>query len=142
LRRIPLGYLPFPLDEISHATVVFPVVRHLTALIVRDIVEVTLAEFCSGYVHAWSYIDPSKQSEISRNTRQILSELARDRTGQELIRRAPGEPPRWFLYQNAEFRRRIRFFQGFLDRFIAKKLGEDQPSLPLDCSDLVHRSAL
>ena len=108
-------------------------VSHLTSLIVQDVVKISLREFCAGYVPAWRYIDPAKQGEISRNTRELLTDLSRDSTGRSLILRETQDPPEWVLHQNAEFRRRQKFYYGFLDRFIAKKRGEeDQPQLPFE----------
>ncbi len=123
--RIPLGYLPFSLDDISHATLVTSVVGHLMAMIVRDKATINLQEFCAGYVPAWDYIDPGKQREIARNTRELLSELTRNKTGRTFIKRERNDPPTWLLYQNAEVRKKLRSYRGFLDRFIARKRGEE-----------------
>ncbi len=123
--RIPMGYLPFSLEEIANSTLVTPVVSQLTSMIVRDESTVRLRQFCSGYVPAWDLIAPTKQQEIARNTKELLNDLSRHETGRSFIRREQNDPPTWLLHQNAEFRKKLKSYRGFLNRFIARKRGEE-----------------
>jgi len=120
----PLNYLPFSLEDIEHHTIVDPVVQHLVSLMVKSTAEVTIEEFCSGFVRAWRYIDSAKQQLIRQKTRQVLMELAGEQNGRLILRRIGDNPATWLLDPEGQFQNRMRSLQNYLTRFISRKRGE------------------
>ena len=133
LTRVPLHYLPIPLDQITRASVAAQVVRHLVSLIHKGVGEVTVQEFCVGWVPLWSFIDVQKQHNLMAVTRDVLTALARKPFGKRLLRRIPSDPPAWQLSGQDLLRKQVRSVRTHLDNFIAEQTGESyQPELPLD----------
>ncbi|MCC7353448.1 MAG: hypothetical protein IT330_06775 [Anaerolineae bacterium] len=133
VERIPLSYLPFPLDQVSRASIVAPTIRHLIALVIRGIQQIGIEGFCSGYVPAWSFIADRKQGELMRATKEVLNALGRKPGCKDLLERVQGDPPKWRLATRDVFRKRAQFYRDRLNIFISEHEGEDfQPELPFD----------
>jgi hypothetical protein len=133
ITRIPQHYLPFTLDQFSSETLARHVVRHLTSLLVKGVAEVSIGDFCAGYLGLWPYIGIEKRRELERATGRILTALARKTQGRDILKRVSDSPLRWHLMDRAEFRRRMRSIRTLMEQFILQLEGKsDQPELPLE----------
>lgn len=130
IQKIPLRYLPFPLDQISHVTLVSFVVRHLTSSLVKGVREITIEDFCSGYVPVWDLISDHIKRGLMKCTKEILNDLVRTVIGRELLTRIGNNPPAWKLADGEIIRRRLRSLRKSLNQFISEQKGEPyQPEL-------------
>lgn len=130
---IPLGYIPFSLEEISHETIVAFVVRHLISLIVRGAKEITTEEFCAGYVRLWQSIASNKQKDIKTKTRRLLAEISGNPTGKQILKRHDEDSLKWLLDHDSVFASKRRSFQTYLTTFVTRKEGREyQLELPFE----------
>ena len=135
LNRIPLRYVPFPLENMSASELVTHVVTHILSLMTKGVTEFTVDEFCSGYVAVWAVLDPKKRGEISRATKKLIDALARKPIGVELLRRQQSDSPTWQLLRSSTRQTQPRSLRDRLDEFIAEvRGGAFQLELDLDAA--------
>ncbi|RLG20548.1 hypothetical protein DRN74_05210 [Candidatus Micrarchaeota archaeon] len=124
INRIPLHFLPFPLENTTEADIVPFVIRHLLSLLVKGIKEFEVEDFCRGYVPMWKFIWWEKRHDLMKLTRQVLTALGRKPVGKELIRRVGSDPPKWGFVNPVESRKRIRSIKKVLEQFINEIQGK------------------
>ena len=130
LNRIPISYLPFSLDCIKKSELVWFIVKHLISILVRKKTSFNVEEFCSEYVSVWSVISDDKKKEIRRRTKEVLNALIRKPIGKQLLKRLPGQPPRWEILE-IDVRKNMRSIKKALDLFIEEVKGmSSQADLP------------
>jgi hypothetical protein len=133
LARIPLRYVPFPLDNTQLSELVTHIVTHILSLVTRGVAEFGIDEFCSGFVSVWTVVDQRKRGEVSRATKDLIDRLARKPVGRGLLLRQRSDPPRWQLLQSSIGQTQLRSLHSRLDEFIREvKGGSYQLDLPLD----------
>jgi hypothetical protein len=133
VNRIPLNYLPFPLEQVSVGVIASHVVRHLASLLTKGASEVGIDEFCNGYIPVWGYIGTETQREVKDKTRDVLHALARKSLGREMLSRVSNDPLRWRLMDRSEFRKRMRSLRTCMEQLVLELEGETfQQELPFD----------
>ncbi len=133
LSRIPLRYVPFPLDNTLPSELVTHVVAHILSLVTRGVTEFTIDAFCAGFVSVWTVVDQRKRGEISRAAKDLIDRLARRPVGRGLLLRQRSDPPKWQLLQSSIKQTQLRSLHSRLDEFIREiKGGSYQLDLPLD----------
>jgi len=118
IKRIPLHYIPIPLDNFSSKSIVTLVVRHLVSLLIKGIQEFSIEEFCEGYISAWKFINDKKQSEFMKVTKNLLNELAHRPIGDQIIARIGNNPPKWKIKDEIDIKKRMKSIQKALNSFI------------------------
>ena len=126
LRRIPLHYLPIQLDQISVQSIVTFVIRHLMSMLIKDIQEFSIEEFCEGYIPVWSFIDIKKQNQIKKVTKEVLNDLIKNPIGKDILVRIADNPPKWKIRSDFNVKRKSKSLVKALEDFINEKKGGSQ----------------
>ncbi|MFZ0033492.1 MAG: hypothetical protein WAK60_00710 [Sedimentisphaerales bacterium] len=134
--RIPMRYLPIPLDRIIHELLVIHVCVHLISLLRRGVQEFTVTDFCKGYIPAWNIVDSAKRGNIVRVTKDIISSLCNSVYGQNMLeRQSPLNPPKWSFAEGLD-RKNLRSIKKELDEFaMGVKSGQFQGEWDFDSYD-------
>lgn len=132
--RVPLGYLPFPLDEnINEKLVARIVVRHALSLLVRGESDRTTEEFCSDYISIWDKIDNLKRNSIQSATRKTLKRLSAHVLIKEYIQRDNANTVLWHFKGGPELIKKIRSIQKVINQILNTIEGvNSQLELPFD----------
>ena len=93
--RIPLHYIPVPLDGITTKSIAPNVVAELISIATKGGGEVSLERFCESYFPIWDKLDGSIQKEIRDKTKGVLTRLCRKPSMKSLITRSNQNPPKW-----------------------------------------------
>jgi hypothetical protein len=126
IQRIPLHYIPIPLDNFSSKSIVTLVIGHLVSLLIKGVQEFSIGEFCEGYISAWDFIDIKKQSKLMKATTGLLNELARRPIVNQIIARIGDNPPKWKIKDEIDIRKKMKSIQKALNSFIVD-IKEDRP---------------
>ena len=132
--RIPLGYLPLPLDEnINEKLVARIVARHALSVLIRGERNSSIEEFCSGYITIWDKIDNLKRKLIRSATKNTLIRLSKHESIKEYLQRDSADTALWHFKGGPELLKKIRSVQKGINQILAIIEGEkSQMELPFD----------
>lgn len=122
--RIPLNYLPIPLDNIEIKNLVHHVVIHLIYLILKEIQEFTIIDFCREIIPVWDFISNDKKKDINKSTKTIFKRLIRKPFGKNILERTISDPPTWKLIGKEDFNSKSRSYRKSLQAFIIELKSE------------------
>ena len=125
LRRIPMHFIEFPIDDPNLSALVSYIVRHILTLVLKSIETITVEEFCADYIKVWPFIGDAKKKNLIKKTREVLNYLHRTEIGRLLISRVThAKIPTWDIIADAnEVRRNIKSIRKRLQDFINKIQG-------------------
>ena len=134
IRNIPLHYLPFSLNNITHSELVAPVIQSLVGFIVKEEkVSVSCDEICEDILPLWKYLSFSKKKEIRDKVKELIRSLSRDTETRSLIERDQTKERASWKLNTIEFFQHIIKYQNELNNFINEIQGNPmQPLLPYE----------
>lgn len=136
--RVPLGYLPLPLDEnINEKLVARIVARHALSLLVKGESDKTVEEFCRDYIPIWDKIDIVKRRLIRNATKNTLIKLSAHSSIKEYIQRDKANTGLWHFKGGSVVLKKIRSIQKDINKILAIIEGEKiQLELPFSDENL------
>ena len=73
--KLPRRFVPFNLEQVAHAEIVYPVMSRIASLLTQKTREFGLEEICHRSVPIWKHLGVGKQNEIKKKTKDIFGML-------------------------------------------------------------------
>jgi len=129
LERIPRGYLPFSLDDLSDQSLSESIAQQLVAFSIRGTHTFTRDDLCKGILPVWERLDIAKRSAVARAVLRVLNSWSRRGGVASWLKRIGDSPPTWQIFlptglDRDRFRRALRSSLTKVQRDIA--YGQDE----------------
>lgn len=132
--RVPLGYLRFSLDDLSHEGIAEHILPQLVSFCRKGSGRFTSEHLCAQAIRIWRVLEPSRRDSVARVATRLLSRLKSRKDAGRWLRRVADSPPTWEITVPGESPAAVLgMVRRSLDRFVAELKGEPvQEELPFD----------
>lgn len=126
-QKIPRGYIPFTLDNLSLKSLADPVIQQLVAYAAKGKVVFNENEFCSELIPSWDSISMTKRKEISKAVRRVIQALIKKDYIEKWLSRVSHEPATWkfALPTPQSLQSMVKRIQRALSRFRDEQFAPD-----------------
>jgi hypothetical protein len=127
-KRIPLGYVSLPTDDLSAPEWVDQVILQVVSFSVKQHAAFSGNDICESLIEVWESYGAEKRREIIRRANSIVDDFAKTKYGKGWLDRIKDSPLEWkFVTPTAND---LSSLQSRARRFVAEKRGEPyQPTL-------------